>query len=170
MRAAAIATSCTWVVSLASAEPPACKPGTGRPLLEIAQGAPPHVKVATAITRLYESGAWTAVVTDREGRTARTRTGCLDPARLDGVRADLTHAAWRVVHLASAIPCRADARFTQYTWRGKLVFTERACDGDELDHDSRDTLVVIARLLHVSDELDGARSRCADNPLAPGCP
>jgi hypothetical protein len=167
MLRAALVLVCSAGGAVAAA--PACKPA-GAPVFAIAKRAPPKVHAATATARLYANGAWTTVVTDREGRPAHVGTGCLTPAERDRLHAELTSAPWRVVHHAQAITCRSDARVTQYTWQGKVVHTARDCSGDALDPDSGDTVQLIERLLHVPADLDGALFRCADNPLAPGCP
>lgn len=147
-----------------------CRP-TGSVLLEVDQRAVPQAKLTTATTRLYESGAWTREVMDADGKRVRTEAGCLQPAQLDSILTGLRHATWTTA--PSGRSCRADQpRFTVFRWKGRVLYTERTCNAEVLDQDSRAVLDSIEIDLHLPDDPDGPdglQRVCMQNPLAPGC-
>ena len=146
----------------------ACKPAGGV-LFEVAQRTTKGVKRITATTWLYEDGAWRTDVTNVDGRVVHLDGGCLAPAELDAIRAELAHAPWKTTKTDRL--CRTDQpRFTQYIWKGRVLYTERDCNVLELDPVSRDALDRVTGDLRAPRELDsGVDKVCLDNPLAPGC-
>ena len=156
-----------------SPQPHECKPSGGL-LFEVDQRATRKAKLTTATTRLYENGSWKTEVVDVDGTVARTLVGCLESTVVDTIRVSLRDATWKTTH--RKVTCRPDdRRFTQYRWKGRLVYTERACNVDALDDDSQHVLDLIAFDLHIPDDLDsaavpiGRHLNCIDTPLAPGC-
>lgn len=143
-----------------------CKPD-GDVLLEVAQRTMPHVHGSTAKTKVWANGAWMTEVHDGGHNVARTRAGCLDDAKLGRIRARMDSASWKTVRSKRA--CRSDQpRFTTYTWKGRLVYTERTCNTQVLDADSRKALDAVSVVLGVPLDLD-ADNVCVDNPLDRGC-
>jgi hypothetical protein len=149
-----IATACESFAEPTSstAAPHTCKPA-GSVLFEIDQRVVPAAKRMTASTRLYENGAWKSDVIDVDGTIARSESGCLEPSRLDWVRADLRTARFKTTR--TNVTCRADQRFTVYKWQGNAVYAERTCNELILDGNSKKVLDRIAALLRVPD-LDDA--------------
>lgn len=155
--------------------PRECKPGGGL-LVEIAQRADQKAKLTTATTRLYENGSWKTEVFDVDGKSMRTRAGCLDASDVAIIRRSLRRANWKTMR--TDMTCRADQpRFTLYKWKARLLYRERSCNGEVLDDDSRRALDLLALYLHAPVALDDGgrvqppriRPECMENPLAPGC-
>jgi hypothetical protein len=144
-----------------------CKPNGGL-FFEIDQRADLKVKRITATTKLFANGTWSTEVFDRDGTLAWTSSGCLGSVRLERIRNDLQAATWRVIHRDTL--CRADSpRFTIYKWNGRTLYTDRTCNADVLDRASQSVLDQIERMLHIPDDLDGARACLLPFSLAPGC-
>ena len=144
-----------------------CKPAGGV-LFEVAQRADRKAKLTTATTRLFENGAWRTEIFDVDGKLARSRSGCLGAADVDSIRKELRSANWTSTR--ASVTCRADQpRFTLYQWKARLLYTERTCNVEALDDESRHALDIIELHLHAPVDLDRGGVPCIDNPLARGC-
>ena len=146
-----------------------CMP-SGGVMFEVAQRVERKAKLPTATTKLYENGAWTTKVIDVDGKIARTRAGCLEPSEVDSIRESLRAANWKATR--SKATCRADQpRSTAYTWKGRLLYTERTCNIDVLDGASQHALDLIEIQLRIPLGLDGgdAAPDCMSSPLTRGC-
>ena len=177
MRVAALLVALIRIVAAdpaRSPHAPECKP-SGGVLFEVDQRANRKAKLTTATTRLNENGTWRTEVVDVDGTLARTLVGCLKSAVVDTIRVSLRDAAWKTTR--RKVTCRPDdRRSTQYRWKGRLLYTERACNVDALDDDSRHVLDLIAFHVRIPDDLEsagvptGKHVECIDTPLALGCP
>ena len=154
-------------VATADPRPRTCKPAGGL-LVEVDQRAR-TAHLATATSWLYENGSWRTEIIGTDGKLARTRTGCLDPLQVDRLRDQLRNATWKTT--SSTVACRSDQpRSTVYKWKSRMLYTERTCNVDVLDEDSRRVLEAIDYYVQLPEDLDGASAPCIDNPLARGCP
>jgi hypothetical protein len=157
------------LVRTAAADPatPArtCKP-SGGVLFEVAQHARRRV-LPTSTTRLYANGAWKLQVIDVDGKVARTDAGCLEPSQVKSIRESLRAAPWKTTR--SDRTCRADQpRFTTYTWKHRLLYTERTCNERVLDPDSQRALDLVT--FYVTPPVDhGGKIDCLMNPLSKYC-
>jgi hypothetical protein len=146
--------------------PPECKPSKVV-LFEVDQRVDARTKQSTAVTRLFDGGAWSRQVFDLDGKPANKTDGCLRPNQLDSIRDELRRAKWKLFR--SRITCRAySPRYTVYTWKGRRLLTERICGPEGLDEDSRAALARIVAILRIPESPDTALE-CIDNPLAKGC-
>jgi hypothetical protein len=108
-----------------------CKP-TGAPVFTI--DAVDRGKV-TSSTKLFGNGAWTV---DANG-------GCADKAIATKVQALLAGAPWKISH---PIHCEMmTTTWTNYYASGKLLFSERACNPDQLDDASAKSLAEIVKVV-----------------------
>ena len=150
MRSVTVILLLTLVRTTAAADPqkPArtCKP-SGGVLFEVAQRAKRPAVVPTATTRLYANGAWRLAVIDVDGKFARTDSGCLEPSQVKSIRESLRAAPWKTTR--SDQTCRADQpRFTTYTWKRRLLYTERTCNERVLDAESQRALDLVTYYLN----------------------
>jgi hypothetical protein len=123
--------------------PPAynrCTIGGWAPVLEIDDKTELSDKLPTGKFQLFQNGTWHHVVW-ANGELSAT-SGCLpDPqfATLDSVLDELQHASWKTTRVAVA--CRAySATYREFHVAGKLVYTQRMCDGFILDKKSQRAL------------------------------
>ena len=104
---------------------------TGEPLLAIDQL---DAGKTTSFMTLYRSGAWNVGATK----------GCA-PKLAAAVQALVARSTWKISH---PIHCEMmTTKSTTYTVEGKLVFTERACNPDQLDDASAKNLAEIVKLV-----------------------
>jgi hypothetical protein len=155
------------LVRTAAADPArTCKP-SGGVLFEVAQHAKRRA-LPTSTTRLYANGAWKLQVIDVDGKVARTDSGCLEPSQVKSIRESLRAAPWKTTR--SDRTCRADQpRFTTYTWRHRLLYTERTCNERVLDVASQRALDLATFYVTPPVDHGGMPHQCLENPLAKGC-
>ena len=150
--------------NVASAKPPTTCTAGGPVVLTIRQGVDAGVKLATSKTIVYGNGAWHTEIRDRDGVDARSIDGCLESTELLHHLGDVR---WEL-HPADTLCHVVPGRYTVYRWHKRVLFTERTCNAEVLDRDSRHMLDQLAYALHLP-ALDDAIRDCSDNPLAPGC-
>jgi hypothetical protein len=94
---------------------------------------------------LLETGAWTYEKFDATGKLSRTAEGCLEPARLEPLRALYTKATWKTTPVIHCM--MATNSFTDYTFHGGVVWNARVCGPDKLDDDSAKAITAITTLI-----------------------
>jgi len=137
------------VASTAHAQPATatCPAAKGTPLVQIDHEVRPGLKGATAHIKVYDGGAWTAVAANEQGQSTLKDSGCLDKDTLAKVRADIKGAPWTVKH--NRVHCMMVAStFTVFSFNGKEVFREMACNPDALDDASQKNLTDLQAVLH----------------------
>lgn len=88
----------------------------------------------TSFTVVHDSGAWTY-----NDSTGAKRSGTLTAADLAAVKTAVHAATWHVE--ADQVSCMArSAEYVDYVVDGKRVWTDRTCEPQHLDADSRKNL------------------------------
>jgi hypothetical protein len=143
---ALLAFGCATAATAAPAPVPARRPppppkgcvARGTPIFQIDHKAEPGAKLATSSFRLYDSGAWTYEPKNAEGKPEQAKRGCLSADEKKAAKADL-EVPWTVT--TAQFHCMAhSSAFTEYSVRGKLVYTARMCSGKTLDEASQKAL------------------------------
>jgi len=93
------------------------------------------------ITKILEAGGWTA-----SDRKPDELSGCVPDADLERLRGELAKATWNVTkarfHCDAMSPVHTD-----YTVKGKLVWTAKLCSGESLDKDSAAAIADLDQLV-----------------------
>jgi len=117
-----------------------CTIGGWQPVLEIDDKTELPDQLPTGKFQLFQNGSWHHVVW-ANGELSAT-SGCLPDAqfdRLDGLVHELAGASWKTHRVAVA--CMAySASYREFRLGGKLVYTQRMCDGFILDKKSQRAL------------------------------
>lgn len=124
-----------------------CTIGGWAPVLEIDDKTELPDRLPTGKFQLFQNGSWHHVVWANGELSASS--GCLpDPqfALLDGVLDELGHASWKTHRVAVACMARS-AGYREFRVGGKLVYTQRMCDGFVLDKKSDRALTDALRYL-----------------------
>jgi hypothetical protein len=87
------------------------------------------------VTKLFEGNGWTIADIDKSGKADKEEHGCLGPSDLRELQAKLDKAKWKITTARNHCMVMATTS-TEYTVRGKVVWTERMCSGQTLDKDS----------------------------------
>jgi hypothetical protein len=132
-----------------NAAPPAQCTQTGDVLFQIADRVEhgstlPADKTWTITVR--DNGAWMRTAHDERGKLARDDRGCLDRTQLDAIRRSLANAHW-VVKQAQATCAAVSGTYLEYSSHGRVVWTQRMCQLEYLDDDSRQAVETISKLL-----------------------
>ena len=118
--------------AVTSAPPPACE-ATGTPKIVIAHKADGDPKLPTSTFSIFESGAWTYTASN-----AVAQNGCFVGADLEAVKKDEA-VPWKTT--TAKMHCMAySAEYTEVSVDGKLVYTQRLCNGVSLDAASQAAL------------------------------
>ncbi len=116
---------------------PACE-AKGQPAIVIAHEVDGGAKLATWTFSIYDGGAWTWDGKDADGNAQKPQNGCFAGADLETVKKDL-EVPWKVT--TAKFHCMAySADYTEVTVGGKLVYTQRLCNGESLDAASQAAL------------------------------
>ncbi len=105
-------------------------------------GSPEMIALPTSELKLYAGGQWTFTSSDKH----HNASGCLAPALQQRIRDDLKTATW-TQKVADAACAAVSIGYTQYSAHGKVVWTERMCQLEYLDEDSRRSLDDIEKIL-----------------------
>lgn len=112
-------------VTAAAPPAPTCE-ATGTPKLVIAHKADAGTKFPTSTFSIFDTGAWTFTASN-----AVAQNGCFSGADLDAVKKDIA-VPWKTT--TAKVHCMAySSTFTEVTVDGKLVYTQRMCNGVSLD-------------------------------------
>lgn len=121
-----------------AAPPSAACEAKGTPKLVLAHKVDGGAKLATWTFSIFESGAWAWDGKDAEGKAQKPQNGCFAGADLDAVKKDLA-VPWKTT--TAQVHCMAySADYTEVTVDGKLVYTQRMCNGESLDAASQAAL------------------------------
>lgn len=113
-------------------EMPACE-AKGDPKLVIAHKADAGAKLPTSTFSIFDSGAWTFTASN-----AVAQNGCFAGADLEAVKKD-EEVPWKTT--TAKVHCMAySSEYTEVTVGGKLVYTQRMCNGVSLDAASQAAL------------------------------
>ena len=91
------------------------------------------------VTKLFEGNGWTAADIDKSGKAANEEKGCLGPTDVHELQAKLDKAKWKITTARNHCMAMATTS-TEYTVKGKVVWTERMCSGQTLDKASADAI------------------------------
>jgi hypothetical protein len=91
------------------------------------------------VTKLFAANGWTAADVDKSGKAANEEKGCLGPSDVHELQATLDKAKWKITTARNHCMAMATTS-TEYTVKGKVVWTERMCSGQTLDKDSADAI------------------------------
>jgi hypothetical protein len=120
------------------APPPKGCVAHGTPVFEIDHRVDPGAKMPTSTFKIFESGAWTYESTDAEGKAGEPLRGCFAGDDLAAIKKDL-ESPWKITN--AKFHCMAhSSAFTEYSVNGKIVFTQRICNGQSLDEASQKAL------------------------------
>jgi len=115
-----------------TATAPACA-ATGTPKIVIAHKADGAPKLPTSTFSIFDSGAWTYTASN-----AVAQNGCFTGADLEAVKKDEA-VPWKTT--TAKMHCMAySAEYTEVSVDGKLVYTQRLCNGVSLDAASQAAL------------------------------
>lgn len=116
----------------ATAKPavPACE-AKGAPKVVLAHKVDGGAQLPTWTFSIYDGGAWTWDGKDANGIAQKPQSGCFSGADLEAVNKDLA-VSWKAT--TAKVHCMAySADYTEVTVGGKLVYTQRMCNGQSLD-------------------------------------
>ena len=110
------------------------------------------VKLGSAeghVTKIFEGDGWLGHDLDKDGKDANEVKGCVAPSDVRDLQAKLAKAKWKIT--TARHHCMAMATTsTEYSYKGKVVWTEQMCSGKTLDKDSQAAIdavkAVIAKL------------------------
>jgi hypothetical protein len=118
--------------------------GHGRPMIEIRYRS--EIAAPTKTVALYASGLYQMRSYDEQGALTAASRGVLDKSSLRDVRGALQVAPWEITY--SRIMCFAySPSYTEYYVRGKLMWREQMCSGQNADDVTRQSLATIVKLL-----------------------
>ena len=126
------------VASTASADPEAMKKvacGTEGPTVVEVKVVQLGSEPAGHVTKIFERYGWLARDIDKAGKTSNDDHGCVTPSDVVDLEAKLAKAPWKIT--TARVHCMAMAQTaTEYTVKGKVVWTDKMCSGQTLDKDS----------------------------------
>lgn len=115
-----------------TAPAPTCE-ATGTPRIVLAHKADAGSKLATWTYSIYGNGAWTYTASN-----AVAQNGCFAGADLDSIKKEI-EVPWKTT--TAQMHCMAySAEWTEVSVDGKLVYTQRMCNGVSLDAASQAAL------------------------------
>ena len=123
--------------------PPTCSE-SGGVLFEIDHKVEPSLQdlaIETSELELFAGGKWTF-----HSSSKRVASGCLSSDQMKTISADLARATW-TGKVAQAACAAVSAGYTEYSSRGKVVWTQRMCQIEYLDAASRRSLDEIENIL-----------------------
>jgi hypothetical protein len=87
------------------------------------------------VTKIFSGEGWRAQEIDKAGKVTDQKQGCLDNTEVHDLQAKLDKAKWKITTARNHCMAMATTS-TEYTVKGKVVWTERMCSGQTLDKDS----------------------------------
>ena len=118
--------------------PPKGCTARGTPIFEIDHDHDPAAKLTSSTFKIYASGAWQFEPKDADGKAGLPMRGCFAGADLTAIKDDLK-VDWKTT--TAQVHCMAySADYTEVTVGGKLVYTQRMCNGISLDAASQAAL------------------------------
>ncbi len=124
-------------------------------------------KLRSAKTTVALDGSWTTEIFDPVHPRIQSKSGCLQPEQLAGLRDELLAAPWTLHELA--LTCHTDApRFTVFKVKQKAVFSERPCPVERLDKVIQHAIDLLLLLVPLPKLVVDDDTPCLDNPLAKG--
>jgi hypothetical protein len=87
------------------------------------------------VTKIFSGEGWRIEDIDKAGKASDEKHGCVDEAELRGLEAKLDKAKWKITTARNHCMAMATTS-TDYTVKGKVVWSERMCSGQTLDKDS----------------------------------
>jgi hypothetical protein len=146
-----LSTTTTTSLTIAAPEPvaprlpmlKACEP-IGSIVFQVDHKTDAPSQFGTSTIWIYGTGAWRRYDYKPGVKPASTH-GCIAPTTLDPIAKELTAAKWKTTN--AEVKCAAmSADYTEYRVNGKLVLTERMCDGLILDTASEKALANATKL------------------------
>jgi len=99
-------------------------------LVKLGAGGEGHV------TKIFEGNGWLAHDTDKDGKDSNEVKGCVAPSDVHDLQAKLAKAKWKITTARNHCMAMATTS-TEYSYKGKVVWTEQMCSGKTLDKDSQ---------------------------------
>ena len=101
------------------------------------------------LTKIFEGNGWSAADVDKAGKAEKEEHGCLGPSEVRELQGKLDRAKWKITTARNHCMAMATTS-TEYSVKGKVVWTEKMCSGQTLDKDSQAAIdavkAVVAKL------------------------
>jgi hypothetical protein len=120
-------------------------PSEGTPVIEVKVvqlGSEP----AGHVTKIFERDGWLVQDIDKAGKPANEQHGCVGGTAVHDVQAKLDKAHWKITTARNHCMAMAQTA-TEYSVKGKVVWTEKMCSGQTLDKDSASAIDAVKAMI-----------------------